>query len=51
MLLEGTMEPGDVIAVTVEPQGGSPTGEPTSEPDRRDSDRCLTCAGRLAVGR
>jgi anti-sigma-K factor RskA len=26
------MEPGDVIAVTVEPQGGSPTGEPTSEP-------------------
>jgi anti-sigma-K factor RskA len=32
VLLEGTMEPGDVIAVTVEPQGGSPTGEPTSEP-------------------
>jgi anti-sigma-K factor RskA len=26
------MEPGDVIAVTVEPQGGSPTGEPSSDP-------------------
>ena len=32
VLLEGTMKPGDVIAVTVEPQGGSPTGEPTSDP-------------------
>lgn len=31
-LLEGTMQPGDVIAVTVEPQGGSPTGQPSSEP-------------------
>lgn len=31
-LLEGTMEPGDVIAVTVEPQGGSPTGQPSSDP-------------------
>ena len=32
MLLEGTMKPGDTIAVTVEQQGGSPTGEPTSDP-------------------
>jgi len=31
-LLEGAMEPGDVIAVTVEPQGGSPTGQPSTEP-------------------
>ncbi|GAA5203173.1 anti-sigma factor [Microbacterium jejuense] len=31
-LLEGTMQPGDTIAVTVEPQGGSPTGQPSSEP-------------------
>ncbi|MCW3492022.1 anti-sigma factor [Microbacterium sp. SSM24] len=31
-LLEGAMEPGDVIAVTVEPQGGSPDGQPTSDP-------------------
>lgn len=31
-LLEGTMQPGDVIAVTVEPQGGSPTGQPSSAP-------------------
>lgn len=31
-LLDGAMESGDVIAVTVEPQGGSPTGEPTSDP-------------------
>ncbi|WP_341997742.1 anti-sigma factor [Microbacterium sp. LWH7-1.2] len=31
-LLEGDLEPGDVIAVTVEPQGGSPTGEPSSDP-------------------
>jgi anti-sigma-K factor RskA len=30
--LDGTVEEGDVIAVTVEPDGGSPTGEPTSEP-------------------
>ena len=32
VLLDGTIEPGDVIAVTVEQQGGSPTGAPTSEP-------------------
>ncbi len=31
-LLAGAMEPGDVIAVTVEVAGGSPTGQPTSEP-------------------
>ena len=31
-VLDGAMQPGDVIAVTIEPQGGSPTGEPTSEP-------------------
>ncbi|KAF2415824.1 anti-sigma factor [Microbacterium sp. B35-30] len=31
-LLDGEVEPGDVIAVTIEPQGGSPTGEPSSEP-------------------
>lgn len=31
-VLEGAMEPGDVVAVTVEPAGGSPTGRPTSEP-------------------
>ncbi|MDY0910805.1 anti-sigma factor [Microbacterium sp. CFBP9034] len=31
-VLAGAMEPGDVIAVTVEPQGGSPTGEPSTEP-------------------
>lgn len=31
-LLDGEIEPGDAIAVTVEPQGGSPTGEPSSEP-------------------
>lgn len=31
-LLDGAVQPGDVIAVTVEPQGGSPTGEPSSEP-------------------
>lgn len=31
-LLEGAMEPGDAIAVTIEPQGGSPTGEPSSDP-------------------
>jgi len=30
--LDGTVETGDVIAVTVEPDGGSPTGQPTSEP-------------------
>ncbi|WP_309129513.1 anti-sigma factor [Microbacterium sp.] len=31
-LLEGRMRDGDVIAVTVEPAGGSPTGKPTSDP-------------------
>jgi anti-sigma-K factor RskA len=31
-LLDGTMEPGDIVAVTVEPAGGSPTGQPTSDP-------------------
>ena len=31
-LLDGAMEPGDVIAVTVEPAGGSPTGEPSTDP-------------------
>ena len=31
-LLDGSIEPGDVIAVTVEPAGGSPTGQPTSDP-------------------
>ncbi|WP_221585873.1 anti-sigma factor domain-containing protein [Microbacterium sp. G2-8] len=31
-LLEGEMEPGDVVAVTVEAAGGSPTGAPTTEP-------------------
>jgi anti-sigma-K factor RskA len=31
-VLDGSMESGDVIAVTVEPEGGSPTGQPTSDP-------------------
>ncbi|WP_309069376.1 anti-sigma factor [Microbacterium sp.] len=31
-LLEEGMQPGDVIAVTVEAQGGSPTGTPTTDP-------------------
>jgi anti-sigma-K factor RskA len=31
-LLQGDMEAGDVIAVTVEPQGGAPGGAPTTEP-------------------
>lgn len=31
-LLAGSLNPGDVIAVTVEPAGGSPTGEPTTDP-------------------
>ncbi len=30
--LEGEMQPGDVIAVTVEPAGGAPDGTPTSDP-------------------
>jgi anti-sigma-K factor RskA len=32
VLLEGAMAPGDVIAVTVEQEGGSPSGEPTTDP-------------------
>ncbi|GAA1994996.1 anti-sigma factor [Microbacterium pumilum] len=32
VLLDGTLQAGDTIAVTVEQQGGSPTGEPTTEP-------------------
>ena len=28
----GTMEPGDTIAVTVEPAGGAPGGAPTTDP-------------------
>ncbi|PRB14528.1 anti-sigma factor domain-containing protein [Microbacterium sp. MYb62] len=31
-LLAGDMQAGDAIAVTVEPAGGSPTGQPTSDP-------------------
>lgn len=31
-LLDGAMEPGDVIAVTVESAGGSTTGQPTTDP-------------------
>lgn len=31
-LLSGDMRPGDLVAVTVEPAGGSPEGVPTSEP-------------------
>ncbi|WP_243073907.1 anti-sigma factor domain-containing protein [Microbacterium sp. SS28] len=31
-LLDGTVQAGDVIAVSVEPEGGSPTGQPTSDP-------------------
>lgn len=31
-LLEGDMQAGDAIAVTVEQAGGSPTGQPTSDP-------------------
>ncbi|MFE6994548.1 anti-sigma factor domain-containing protein [Microbacterium sp. NPDC057659] len=31
-LLEPGMKPGDVVAVTVEREGGSPDGKPTSEP-------------------
>ncbi|WP_345799885.1 anti-sigma factor [Microbacterium sp. AZCO] len=31
-LLDGSMQAGDTIAVTVEPAGGSPTGQPSSDP-------------------
>ncbi|MCH6230074.1 anti-sigma factor [Microbacterium sp. CFH 31415] len=32
VILDGEMQAGDTIAVTVEPQGGSPNGEPSGEP-------------------
>lgn len=32
MLLEGTMQPDDIIALTIEQNGGSPTGLPTTDP-------------------
>ncbi len=32
MLLEGDFQPDDVIALTIEPAGGSPSGQPTSDP-------------------
>jgi anti-sigma-K factor RskA len=32
VLLDGALEAGDVIAVTVEPEGGAPDGQPTSDP-------------------
>ncbi|WP_354002981.1 hypothetical protein [Microbacterium elymi] len=38
-LLNDGMQPGDVIAVTVERAGGSPTGEPTTQADPYDPDR------------
>ncbi|CAL4859254.1 anti-sigma factor [Microbacterium sp. MM2322] len=31
-LVDGTFEPGDVVAVTVEQAGGSPNGQPTTKP-------------------
>ena len=31
-LLEGQFEPGDALAVTIEPAGGSPTGQPSTDP-------------------
>lgn len=31
-LLDGTMQPGDTIAVTIEDAGGSPSGVPTTDP-------------------
>lgn len=31
-LLDGSVEPGDMIAVSIEPEGGSPVGMPTSDP-------------------
>ena len=31
-LLDGEMQPGDAIAVTVEQAGGSPSGAPTTDP-------------------
>lgn len=31
-ILDGEVVTGDVIAVTIEPDGGSPTGQPTSDP-------------------
>ncbi|MGX9347798.1 anti-sigma factor [Microbacterium sp. KNMS] len=32
LLLDGELAPGDVVAVTIEQEGGSPTGVPTTEP-------------------
>lgn len=32
MFVTDSFTPGDVVAVTVEPEGGSPTGKPTSQP-------------------
>lgn len=32
ILLEGELAPGDVVAVTIEDAGGSPTGAPTTDP-------------------
>jgi anti-sigma-K factor RskA len=31
-ILDGSLEPGDTIAVTIEPEGGSPDGQPSSTP-------------------
>jgi anti-sigma-K factor RskA len=31
-VLQGDMQPGDLVAVTIEPAGGSPTGQPTTDP-------------------
>ena len=31
-MLQGTMEPGDLVALTIEPSGGSPSGQPTTAP-------------------
>lgn len=31
-LIDGSMRPGDTFAVTIEPAGGSPTGQPTTDP-------------------
>ncbi|WP_169581349.1 MULTISPECIES: anti-sigma factor [Microbacterium] len=31
-ILDGELQPGDTIAVTIEPQGGSPDGQPSSDP-------------------
>jgi hypothetical protein len=31
-MLDGEMVPGDVITITIEPQGGSGTGVPSTDP-------------------